>query len=209
MKKISTAAINTEQVPQVLKEHGIEYINIDKVNWPDAYPYKPEVFVAAALCEDALLLHYKVKEEKSAAVETKDNGRVWEDSCCEFFCSFDEKGYYNIESNCIGRLKFAFGSDRDNRIDASKEILENIERWASEGYEAFSERHLDSWEVALVIPFSSFFAHNIGISSFRNIRLNVYKCGDKLSTPHYLSLAPIRTTDPDFHRPEFFVADPF
>jgi hypothetical protein len=164
MKKILAAAVSVEQVPSVLKDHGIEYINIDKVNWPDAYPYKPELYVAAAICEDALLLHYKVKEEKSAAVETKDNGRVWEDSCCEFFCSFDEKGYYNIESNCIGRLKFAF---------------------------------------------SSFFAHNIGISSFRDIRLNVYKCGDKLSTPHYLSLAPIKTTDPDFHRPEFFVADPF
>lgn len=209
MKKISIAAIRAKQIPLILKEQGIEYINVGSVNWPEAYPYMPEVFVAAALSENALLLHYKVKEEKSAAAETMDNGRIWEDSCCEFFRSFDDKGYYNIESNCIGRLNFAFGPNRNDRTHASKEILENIERWASEGYEAFSERHLDNWEVALVIPFGSFFAHNLSISSFRNIRLNVYKCGDKLSKPHYLSLAPINTPKPDFHRPEFFVADPF
>ncbi|MBR3471266.1 MAG: hypothetical protein IKH22_01600, partial [Prevotella sp.] len=32
----------------------------------------------------------------------------------------------------------------------------------------------------------------------------VYKCGDCLSVPHYLSLFPITTERPDFHRPEFF-----
>ncbi len=34
--------------------------------------------------------------------------------------------------------------------------------------------------------------------------VNVYKCGDALKTPHFVSLYPIETPSPDFHRPEFF-----
>ena len=35
-------------------------------------------------------------------------------------------------------------------------------------------------------------------------RMNLFKCGDELSHPHFLSWQPIRTEKPDFHRPEFF-----
>lgn len=34
--------------------------------------------------------------------------------------------------------------------------------------------------------------------------MNLFKCGDELSHPHFLSWQPIRTEKPDFHRPEFF-----
>ena len=35
-------------------------------------------------------------------------------------------------------------------------------------------------------------------------RANVYKCGDLLPVPHFISWNPITTESPDFHRPEFF-----
>jgi hypothetical protein len=35
-------------------------------------------------------------------------------------------------------------------------------------------------------------------------RGNIYKCGDALPVPHYVSWRPIDTPDPDFHRPEYF-----
>ena len=34
--------------------------------------------------------------------------------------------------------------------------------------------------------------------------MNLYKCGDSLARPHYLSWQPVATPHPDFHRPEFF-----
>ena len=39
--------------------------------------------------------------------------------------------------------------------------------------------------------------------------MNLYKCGDNLSHPHFLSWQPIDTPQPDFHRPEFFAAGKF
>jgi hypothetical protein len=33
---------------------------------------------------------------------------------------------------------------------------------------------------------------------------NLYKCGDLLQHPHYISWAPIHTDAPDFHQSQFF-----
>ena len=69
----------------------------------------------------------------------------------------------------------------------------------------FEERIGDcSWEVALVIPYSAFFMHNITSLDGKAIRANFYKCGDKLQTPHFLSWNPIDLEKPNFHCPEFF-----
>ncbi len=35
-------------------------------------------------------------------------------------------------------------------------------------------------------------------------KANVYKCGDNLSKPHFLSWNPIHHPTPNFHLPEFF-----
>lgn len=201
--------VSAAEVPQILKDLGLKYRSLSQVNWPQAFPYKPDVEFAAAVHDGALLLHYKVREKRSAAVESEDNGRIWEDSCCEFFCAFDDSGYYNIEANCIGRVNFAFGPERNQRIPAPGEALASISRWSSIGCEPFSERHVGEWELALAVPFKVFFAGSVDASSFKRLRFNVYKCGDRLSTPHFLSFAPIHTPKPDFHRPEFFVQEEF
>ena len=36
------------------------------------------------------------------------------------------------------------------------------------------------------------------------VKGNVYKCGDMLPHPHFLSFFPIDLPKPDFHRPDFF-----
>ena len=58
-----------------------------------------------------------------------------------------------------------------------------------------------SWGMKLSIPASLF-----GMNSFEGVQIrgNLYKCGDKTKTPHYLSAFTIKTEKPDFHRPEFF-----
>ena len=77
--------------------------------------------------------------------------------------------------------------------------------WSSLGREDFEERIGEcSWEVALVIPYSAFFMHNVTSLGGKTIRANFYKCGDKLQTPHFLSWSPIDLEKPNFHCPEFF-----
>lgn len=205
VKKVSAANVPVASVPTLLDKEKVDFQPINTVNWPD-YPYSPAVEFRIAHTDDAILLHYKVREASVRAVADSDNGRVWEDSCVEFFSMPAGDGiYYNIECNCAGTLLIEAGAERGNRRKAPVHVLESVERWASLGREAFDERTGEqSWEVAMVIPYKTFFLHDITSLDGHIISANFYKCGDKLQTPHFLSWNPIGLDKPDFHRPEFF-----
>jgi hypothetical protein len=61
-----------------------------------------------------------------------------------------------------------------------------------------------SWTLTLAIPLTVFIHHDIKELKGRIFRANFYKCGDKLTVPHYLSWNPVGAEKPDFHRPEYF-----
>lgn len=205
VKKLTTEGLTARQLPQVLDENCVEWHAIDCLNWQE-FPYRPKVSVRMAHNGKTLLLHYRVDEQSVAAVAAGDNGRVWEDACCEFFCSPADDGlYYNLECNCVGILLLASGPERENREKAPAEVLQQIGRWSSLGRKSFSERIGQThWELALVVPAKCFFRHKIDNLSGMRCMGNFYKCGDRLKEPHFLSLYPIRLPRPDFHRPDFF-----
>ncbi|MGM9792422.1 MAG: carbohydrate-binding family 9-like protein [Candidatus Cryptobacteroides sp.] len=201
------------RIPQIARAEDIpaalsnaEYHKVAVCNWPEAYPYAPRVEFAAAHSGGRLYLHYRVEEQTSRAAAAGDMGRVWEDSCVEFFCApqSDSDKYYNIECNCIGKVLLCCGEGRHDRRPVPAQVLSEIQRWSSLGDKPFEEKPCGKWEVALSIPVKAFFES--GLESFDGLkaRANFYKCGDLLSTPHFLSLAPIATAQPDFHRPEYF-----
>ena len=194
------------QIPASLSQS--EYHKVANCNWPQDYPYAPAVEFAAAHSGSRLYLHYRVEEQSSRAAAAEDLGRVWEDSCVEFFCAPQSGSdrYYNIECNCIGKVLLCCGENRHERRPAPKEVLQAIDRWTTLGGEPFAEKPCGPWELALSIPVQAFFES--GLKSFDGLRArgNFYKCGDLLSTPHFLSYAPIATPQPDFHRPEFFTS---
>lgn len=193
-------------LPALLDRMGVAFQPVDQVNWPDSYPYQPAVAFRMAYTDEALLLHFRVSEESVRSVAGADNGPVWEDSCVEFFSVPAADGvYYNMECNCSGRLLVGGGAGRQDRKRASQEIIDKVDRWSSLGTGDFEERPApEVWEVALVIPYSTYFLHHITSMEGRNIRANFYKCGDKLSKPHLLSWNPIEWPKPNFHLPEFF-----
>ncbi len=205
VKKVSAANIPVESVPALMDKEKVAFQPINTVNWK-AFPYRPDVEFRMAYTQDALLLHFKVREESVRAVAGHDNGPVWEDACVEFFSiPADDGVYYNMECNCAGTLLVGAGSGRANRRHAPQEVMDKVQRWSSLGRGSFEERTGEcSWEVALVIPYTTFFLHHITSLEGKNIRANFYKCGDKLRTPHFLSWNPIEVEKPDFHRPEFF-----
>jgi len=61
-----------------------------------------------------------------------------------------------------------------------------------------------SWTITIAIPLNVFFHHKIKELKGRTFTANFYKCGDKLSVPHYLTWNPVGTSKPDFHRPDYF-----
>ena len=187
--------------------NSVSTILIDRCNWPEEYPSKPQVKLSMAHDSEVLYFEFEVHEECSRA-QARDMGHVWEDSCVEMFISpCPEDGiYYNFECNCIGSLLLCAGKGRHERISAPPEVLSKVHRFSSLLPELFELKHVDEWKVALVIPREAFFMHDIKSFDGLKIKANFYKCGDMLPTPHFLSYAPIKTPSPDFHRPEFFAS---
>ena len=204
VKKIACGLPSAEDVSKLMDAASVIFNPIDVVNWAD-FPYCPDVEFRVAHTGEAILINYKVKEASVRAVAQADQGRVWEDSCCEFFVRAEgEDEYYNFECNCAGTLLVNFGKKGD-RHHAPESVLANVKRWSSLGREPFEERIGEcSWELSLVIPVSSLFNHNIKDLSGITLRGNFYKCGDLLQTPHFLSWSPIDLPQPCFHCPEFF-----
>ena len=51
---------------------------------------------------------------------------------------------------------------------------------------------------------SGFADYPIRLEAGTTLRANVYKCGDDLPVPHFISWSPIHTPEPSFHQPTFF-----
>lgn len=221
IKKIQNQhGLRAEEVPQLMLTHGVEYQKVACVNWPKEFPYAPKMEVALAHTGDSLLLHYRVEEDCIRAAAEADGGRVWEDSCCEIFLQPSSPNtqhptpYFNIECNCAGTLLIGKGEDRHDRQPATAKTLQSANRWSSLMKTAVSGENgrytiplkngKFTWHMALVVPATALFDSGITDFSGQTLRGNIYKCGDCLTTPHFLSLFPIETAQPDFHRPEFF-----
>ncbi|MBQ9171020.1 MAG: hypothetical protein IJ148_09450 [Bacteroidaceae bacterium] len=204
--KLRQTVANAADIPAALQAAGIGYTPVTNVNWPASYPYQPKMAFAAAHTGDALLIHYRVEEQSVRAVARKDHEHIWEDSCAEFFIMPAADGlYYNIECNCTGKLLVAVGKDRNGREPAPMEVMQGVDRWASLGTEPFDVRNEPTkWELALRIPVRTFFRHHLDSFDGLQAKGNVYKCGDNLPVPHFISWNPIKTETPDFHRPEYF-----
>jgi hypothetical protein len=178
---------------------------IDVINW-DTFRYKPEVQFAMAYGLNEIFLKYYVKESHTKAEKSKINERVCEDSCVEFFVSPEDDGiYYNFEFNPIGTIYLGCGTGRHDSTRIENDTAAKVRTLGSLGTDPFSETDGEtSWTLTIAIPFEVFTRHKIDSLKGKSFRANFYKCGDRLSNPHYVTWNPVKTEKPDFHRPEYF-----
>ena len=191
-------------------EQAFEGIAPEKIaccNWAEEYPYAPNVTFKMFHTGEKLYLRFDVEEGYTAARVAEDNGKVWTDSCCEFFFSLDGKAYYNVETTCIGKMLIGYRQKGEAAIHAGEDILSQVERLTSLGTEPFDEQVGENkWSLMLGLPTSIMHQHKIESWSGLKLKVNLYKCGDNLSKPHFLSWQPIALPKPCFHCPEFFTA---
>lgn len=186
-----------------MEQHAAK-AGVCEVNWPDEYPYCPDCRVAVARSDGYLAVRFNVRGLDLRAVALEDNGRSWEDSCCEFFVEDPADGsYYNFELTCIGSLLASKKYSRSETKYFTAEDLSRVIRFSTLPHEAVeTSGDIHCWTVIMLIPFDL-----IGVDGQNppeKLRCNFYKCGDKTTHPHFLSWNPIDTPKPDFHRPEFF-----
>ena len=200
-----TGVVAACDVPAIMDRADIEWHKIECDTWKCA-EINPAVTFRIAHTGSHILLQFHVSDNNLRAEVAEDNGRVWEDSCCEFFVSPDcDDNYYNFECNCIGTLLLHGGWKGTDRGNAPEEVYGTIGRWSSLGDEAFGYRMGPvEWDLVEVIPATALFNHEIKDFSGRKMKANFYKCGDKTAMPHFLSWAPIDLPSPAFHCPEFF-----
>ena len=174
---------------------------IANVNWAE-YPYKPSVDFHLAHSDKAIAIMFKVTEDHVKAVAMENNGRVWEDSCVEFFVRMaDGQRYVNIEMNCIGSILVGKRLTKKDATHLSHAEIATIRRITSLPHEPV-DSHSEglTWWAIEVIPYEIFgYDQKPG-----SLRANIYKCGDKCEQPHFLSWSPIDLPNPDFHCPAFF-----
>lgn len=179
-----------------LKKHPLSH-----TPWT-AFPYKPKVDFSIAHSGDYVYLKYFVTEKHIRAVNTKSNEPVYEDSCVEFFISFDETGYYNFECNSLGTFLLYFGKDLTTRQPLPTETIEKIRTFSTLQKNPKDKTY--SWTITWAIPVTTFEHHPSLKLSGKECSANFYKCGDKLPEPHYVSWANIATEKPNFHTPQYF-----
>ncbi len=185
---------------------AVEEQHIDCCNWPKEFPYAPKVSFRIFHTGEKLLLRFDVSERYTAARVTEDNGEVWTDSCVEFFIALDKGGYYNFETTCIGHLLLGYRRSRNEGVEhALQALIDTVQRTTTLPREPFAEREGNNhWSLTLAIPPQVLFRHALTSWDDLDAQINLFKCGDKLSHPHFLSWQPIRAPKPDFHLPEFF-----
>jgi len=166
------------------------------------YQYLPVVEFAIAYNTDAVFLKYYVTEKNIRALNNSINGAVWEDSCVEFFISFDEeKAYYNFEFNCIGTALVGYGTSKHDRELLAGSLISRVKYQAVIDNDLQNDMH---WELTLSIPKELFCYNAITTLQGKYCRVNFYKCGDNLPTPHFVTWSGIHSEEPNFHLPEFF-----
>ncbi len=207
MKVKKIAGINPDDINAL--EKAFSTISPEKIgccNWPEDFPYSPDVEFRMFHTGKYLMLKYEVAEEVTAALVTEDNGEVWTDSCVECFVALDNETYYNFEATSIGRVLLANRrSAIDDVIHAEQAVMDKILRFPSWGTEPFEEvAGNNRWSLILCIPSDVLFRHGLESWDGAKVRMNLFKCGDKLSKPHFLSWQPISYEHPAFHLPEFF-----
>lgn len=192
--------LTAEQLRQRLQADGVA-IAISCNNWAADYPYTPSVTAHLAYTESHIALLFTVEESHVKAVEMESNGRVWEDSCVEFFVANPMgEGYYNFELNAIGTLLAASRTSRECATHFSAEQLAKVIRYTSFDHAPIDICGQSSWWAVELIPFEL-----LGlISAPKHLRANLYKCGDNLNQPHFLSWSPITLDKPNFHCPDYF-----
>ena len=207
MKHLYVEPLKTDRSNLLVSEVSVILDTVEKnllnqTPWIE-YNYLPAVQFALSYDSGHIFLKYYVTEKFIRAANVAPNTAVCQDTCVEFFVSFDDGlNYYNFEFNCIGTMLVGYGKTRAERDLLPHQLIHQIK------YQSVINNDLEGdivhWDLTVAIPFSVFRYHKLQSLDGKKCRANFYKCGDNLPIPHYITWSNIICPEPDFHLPEFF-----
>ena len=181
-------------------------------HWMGPMPeFRPVVNAKMMYNDDSLWIIFKVEDHYVRSVATEVNGRVWEDSCVEFFFSPDlnkPMAYFNLEMNAGGVPLFHY-KDPD-RPEAGLPSIEDTQKITRAGsLPAVIDPEIvapTTWTMEYRLPLEIIRKKSEAAQTARGVRwhANFYKCDDKTSSPHWITWAKVAHPVPNFHLPAFF-----
>ena len=176
----------------------IEKAPIDTYKWVDT-EYEPTCYAQVAVLSGKGLAVKMTAFETNPLAEKKNyNDAVCQDSCLEFFVSFDgSKKYFNIEMNSIGTC-LADLHETDGTTVQVKDII---------GIPAITaNKENGKWTVEFLLSFEDIdkLFPGVKIESGYSFRANFYKCGDHTEKVHYGMWNEVTHPIPSFHQPDYF-----
>ena len=145
---------NVEEVASLLTTFPKN--NIDYQPWPN---HKTNCKTSFSIAHNgtAIFLKYEVAEDIIKVNTFETNGPVNKDNCVEFFVSFgSEKGYYNLEINCVGIIRMAYGPERSNRTSLTEEAINKIKTHIEIKTSPTNSLTKYVWQISLTIPIEAF-----------------------------------------------------
>jgi len=179
----------------------------------DKPQFMPKAQAKVLYDDNYLYVIFRVEEKCAKAVEINNNGKVWEDSCVEFFVSPDGdivKGYFNFEINCIGTILNFHQTRLDvNSVQVDQSLIAqvNITPSLPKGKPIDPEiPSLTTWTMEYRVPFALLEKYHPVIKPAPGVkwRANFYKCAEANSNPHWLTWSLVKNPTPQFHLPEYF-----
>ena len=201
VKKIDLTGVELDYASLSKALFGLEWNQIDQAPWESEYPVNPEAKFQVAYDQESFYVHYQVQEEFVKAQYIRPNENIWEDSCVEFFISFDDRQtYYNFEFNVLGAGLIGYGtSDKATRNRLTAEDILSVNTFT----QVKNLQGKKTWNIILVIPIALFGKKAAELES-TTVHANFYKCGDSLPNPHFVAWNNIDFPKPNFHLPAFF-----
>ncbi len=191
------------------------WTNVDVIQLKKYMGSKPEhfptVFVKLLYTDTDLYVIFKVMDQYVKSIAEEYQGKVYEDSCVEFFftpADNSSKGYFNLETNCGGVQLFGYNSqDGVGDKPINYEDYKNID--VAHSLPKLNDPELqekETWYIEYKIPFEviSKYYENVKPVSETEWRGNFYKCADKTSHPHWLTWNKVDNPTPNFHLPQYF-----
>lgn len=184
---------------------ALPFLKLNCFHWEEKTPYRPEAFAKVCIFRDSLVAVLKCYEKNPKTVIKERDGRIWCDSCLEFFVRpvSTREEYINTEVNSEGYFLSQFGSSRENRVFLKEltdeaPIVESFRGTDEKGY---------FWGVRITLTkslISTLYKINPEEILFDEIYANFFKCGDECEIPHYVAMFPVTTLPPGFHNPACF-----
>lgn len=189
---------------------GVKEIQVARTmgNVPE---FVPTVRAKMMYDDQHVYIIFKVKDRFVRSKATEINGRIWEDSCVEFFFAPDVSNamaYFNLEINCGGVPLFHFkdpakpGAPLPSVGDIQKiEIAHSMPKVVEP-----EVKKETTFTVEYRIPVSMLERYASVQKPTKGVRWNgnFYKCADQTSNPHWLTWSKVENPTPNFHLPQFF-----